>query len=110
MECDRHVIEGVFALRNFHIDQLPPSVKGAALRAINRASTAADQITNSIDSLLRAYARSPLIDPDAEQASNADDAKERSEKLKLLQVLYPGNWRAPRATRKKGARRTEGLR
>src|SRR6266446_2489582 len=35
-QCDRLVVEGVLGLRRFHIDQLPPKVKGPALRAINQ--------------------------------------------------------------------------
>jgi uncharacterized protein (TIGR02646 family) len=100
LECDRLVVEGVLGLRNFHIDQLPPSIKGAAVRAINQASVAADQFANNIDSLLHDYARSPLIDPDPAQESEAH-AEERAAKLKQWQVLYPQIWRAPRRPRKK---------
>jgi hypothetical protein len=100
-ECDRLVIEGVFGLRSFHIDQLPPGIRSSALRAINRASLAADQMVSNIDSLLRDYARSPLVGADAEQGPEAH-AEERAVRLKQLQVLYPETWRAPRATKKKG--------
>jgi hypothetical protein len=98
LECDRLVVEGVLGLRHFHIDQLPPSIKGAALRAITQANVAADRIATDIDSLLRDYARSPLIDTNQGSEANAE---ERAANLKRLQVLYPGSWRAPRAPRRK---------
>jgi hypothetical protein len=92
-QCDHLVVRGVLGLRKFHIDRLPPSVKGAALRAIRQVGVVADTIANDIDSLLRDYASSPLIDPDPESKAHAE---ERAAKLQRLQALYPENWRAPR--------------
>jgi hypothetical protein len=109
LECDRLVIEGVLGLRNFRIDQLPPNVKGVALRAINRASAAADQIANNVDSLLREYARSPLIDAETHQGPEAH-AEQRAARLKQLQVLYPETWRAPRARGAARKKRRSGKR
>jgi hypothetical protein len=70
-ECHSLVVEGVLGLRKFPIDRLPPNVKGAAFRAINRAGAAGIQIADDIDSLLRDYAHSPLIDPDPESQIHA---------------------------------------
>jgi len=95
-KCDRHVAEGVFGLRNLHIDNLPQSIKGKAVHAISRATDVADRIADDIDVLLREYAHSQLIDPDPEAASRAE---ERASKLEGLQALYPGRWRAPRKSR-----------
>lgn len=95
-KCDHLVAQGVLGLRKFHIDQLPPSVKGSAARTINEVISVADQIANDIDSLLREHARSPLIDPDTESESRH---QERTAKLKQIEGLFPGNWRAPRKKR-----------
>ena len=95
-KCDRLVTEGVFGLRNSHIDNLPQSIKGKALRAISRATDIANRIPDEIDALLREHARSPLVDPDPEAASRAE---ERASKLEGLQNLHPGRWRAPRKSR-----------
>lgn len=96
--CDEYVAEGVMALKRFHIDRLPHNVKGRALHAIKQVVTIADQLPSEIDTLLREYARSPLIDLDAEADANA---KDRLAQLQGLQVLYPGSWRAPRKKAKK---------
>jgi hypothetical protein len=95
-KCDQLVTQGVLGLRKFHIDQLPPNVKGAAALAIKEAVSVANQIVSDIDSLLRGYAHSPFIDDDPESKSRY---KERSDKLKQLEALHPGNWRAPRKKR-----------
>jgi len=58
------VVQGVLGLRKFPIDRLPLRVRGAAFRSIQQASRAEVELADSIDSLLREYARSPLIDPD----------------------------------------------
>ncbi len=95
-KCDRLVAEGVFGLRNFHIDKLSQSIKGKALGAISRATDIANRIPDEIDTMLREHARSPLVDPDPEAASRAE---ERASKLEDLPALYPGKWRAPRKSR-----------
>jgi hypothetical protein len=94
--CERLVAEGVLGLRTFHIDRLPPTVKGRAARAIGQAVSMADKVAKDIDSVLRNFARSPLIDPDPDSDSRA---QERAVKLRREQALYPGNWRAPRRER-----------
>lgn len=95
--CDRLVAEGVRGLRKFHIDRLPPSIKGAAMRAIGQADNFANEIVKEIDSLLRNHARSELIDTDPESKSRA---QERTNKLKEMQSLHAGSWRAPRKKRR----------
>ena len=95
-KCDHLVVAGVLGLRAFHIDRLPPSLKGQAARAIRQVVSMADKVADGIDSLLRDFARSPLIDPDPEAEVRAE---ERAAKLQQVQALYPGNWRAPRKKR-----------
>ncbi|NQV46325.1 MAG: HNH endonuclease [Rhodospirillaceae bacterium] len=91
--CDRHVIEGVLGLRKFHIDRLPPSIKGSAARAIRQVVAVSNELADGIDDLLRDCASSPLIDPDLDSNSRL---QERTAKLKQLKAIYPGTWRAPR--------------
>jgi hypothetical protein len=94
--CDRLVVEGVLGLRTFHIDRLPPTIRGRALRAIRQAEAVAEQLAEGIDTVLRDFARSPLIDPDPEADARAE---KRAVNLQAMQSLYPGNWRAPRRKR-----------
>ena len=68
-KCDDLVAQGVLGLRKFHIDRLPPRVKGSAVRAINQAGSVAGQMADDIDSLLRKHARSELIDLEPESAA-----------------------------------------
>ena len=96
-KCDRFVAEGVLGLRRFHIDQLPPNIKGSANRAITEAVSVASQMGEDIDTLLRDRAHSKLIDPDPESESRA---QQRAAKMKGLEALYPGSWRAPRKSRR----------
>lgn len=92
--CGKLVAEGVLALKKFHIDQLPPHVKGKVVGTINGAVAVANQMTDQIDDLLRNFARSPLVDPDPDGETRA---KERSVRLGELKILYPGSWRAGQA-------------
>jgi hypothetical protein len=93
----------VRALRTFQIDQLPPKIRGLAVRNIRQAVSVAEQIADAIDTLLRANARSELIDPDPEGETRA---RERAEKFRQREALYPGTWRAraETITRKHGSR------
>lgn len=97
-ECDRHIAEGILALREFHIDRLPANIKGAAVRYIGQAIVARDELANDIDRLLRQYARSPLLE-DESGPELAARTQERQARLKAAEALFPGNWRAPREGR-----------
>jgi hypothetical protein len=96
-DCDKLVSEGVLGLRHFHIDQLPPHVRGRANGAIKKVNDVAERLSDELDELLRKNARSALIDEDPE-ADNRADA--RATALRSWNALYPGNWRAPRSSRK----------
>ena len=85
------VSQGVLALKQFHIDQLPPTIKLQAARTIGRAITAADEAADEIDTILQNYARSPLVDSELD-----DTSKDRAANLADWKMLYPGSWRAPR--------------
>ncbi len=96
--CEAHVTEGIIALRNFHIDQLPPEIKGKASKAISDVSATADGITERIDAILRENAKSSLIDhdPNAEQ-----ERLEKQMKMNSFQALHPGAWRKSKARKGK---------
>jgi hypothetical protein len=97
-DCDSLVAEGVLGLRRFHIDQLPPHIKGQALSAINRASGVAADIVKDIDEILRSNARSELVDDDPDSETRS---AERAANLGKWGALYPGTWRAPRTSRER---------
>jgi hypothetical protein len=100
--CHSLVVQGVLGLRKFPIDRLPPNVRGPAFRAIQRAGAMGIKIADDIDSLLREYARSPLVDPNPESAESQAHAEKRVSELERFQALYPGqSWRAPRRSRAK---------
>jgi hypothetical protein len=85
------VAAGVMALRNVPLDQLPVNMRGRAAVAMARADKAASDLAHEIDDLLREHARSPLIDlpPEPEPERRA-----RAQRLRDLQALIPGAWRA----------------
>jgi hypothetical protein len=90
-KCDAEVLGGVLALRRFPIDQLPPRIRGQAVRNIRQAVSMASQMADAIDALLRENARSQFIDPDPGSEARA---KERTAKFRQREALYPGSWRA----------------
>jgi hypothetical protein len=96
--CAAYVAHGVQALKDFPIDRIHPNLRGRAFRAIQSAEATATAVEDEIDDLLRQYARSPLIDPDPEAESRAE---ERVRRLGHIEGLFPGNWRAPRKRRGK---------
>ena len=89
--------EGVAALRSIRIDELPPHIKAQALSAIQGLTRFADTLADNIDQILRDFARSPLIE---EEAEPPERAQERAARLGRLGKLYPGSWRAPRRGRR----------
>lgn len=92
--CDQLVAEGIRGLLSFPIDRLPKHIRGKAAFAIQRATHADDALGQKIDALLRDYARSALIDPDPD---TQERIKARKERLKHIEGLHPGAWRAPRS-------------
>jgi hypothetical protein len=80
---------GIRALRNIHLDSIPPAMRAQVNRKIVNAQNIADELSSEIDSFLRQYAQSPL---DSEDQSASIKSKERSRKLRSLKQLYPGDW------------------
>lgn len=97
-ECDQYIIEGITALRSFPVDTLPKEVRAKALQKVKEAMDVAEDLGAAIDSVLRDFAKSPLVDPDGDAEQRA---KERAKQLQELEAMYPGSWRAPRKRRKK---------
>lgn len=100
LNCERYVAEGIGALRQFRIDQLPQQIRARAQRSIKEALSVQDEMVESIDSILREAAKSALTDSEPEDQARL---AERSARLKHLQGLYPGSWRA--GSRKKKSKK-----
>lgn len=84
------VASGVQALRQFRIDQLPPSVRAHANRAISENANAALKADETVDDLLKSAVRSTLLDEDAEKPQRM---AERSRRLASVKAIFPGKWR-----------------
>jgi hypothetical protein len=83
VKCAPLVSASVLELRKFKLDQLPPSLRGLALIAIRKAEAAQKQFAEDIDSLLRNFARSELIDPDPDVGERAEERAVELENSKL---------------------------
>lgn len=94
-KCVPLVEAGIMSLRTFQYDQLPPGMRGPAVKAIGRARDLADDLVQDIDEVLRAHAKSEMIDPD-ESEDGKKRALERVARVKATEGLFPGSWRAPR--------------
>lgn len=88
--CHAQVAQGIFALRNVRVDQLPPNIRARVLALIRTAQDTQSRLQHEIDEMLREHARSPFLDLRAE---SEEDRKKREEDLKTIQGLYAGNWR-----------------
>jgi hypothetical protein len=98
-ECEAHVAEGIIALRRFPIDQLPSHIRGKASSAIKNSTATADGIADRIDAILKANAKSPLVDEDP----NANEERlAKQKRINDFQALHPGVWR--KSQRKKNPR------
>lgn len=90
VDCDSFVDSGVRALKNFQIDQLPKNIRGKALGSIRKADAVAERLVSDIESILNAYASSPLLDKDDPGSAHVE---ERRAKLAHIENLHPGQWR-----------------
>ncbi|MGO9049119.1 MAG: HNH endonuclease [Xanthobacteraceae bacterium] len=99
--CDVMVADGVRALMQFRLDELPREVKSKAAAAILDASKIADKMASEIDKILSNYARSPFADDDPEAEARA---KERAANMREWQQLHPGTWRG-RSVKSSAAKR-----
>jgi HNH endonuclease len=101
-ECDQYVVDGILSLRSYPVDTLPVEIRVRALKKIEEARDAAEDIQTAIDMLLRDFAKSELIDPDKD---SAERAAARKANLKELEGMHPGAWRAPRKRKAQKKRR-----
>jgi len=90
-ECDEYISEGLAALFSFRIDRLRPEARVRALKTREKISKMVSELRENFDEILRDAARSELIDPDPEAEKRFRD---RKDKLRDYESLYPGNWRA----------------
>lgn len=91
LECHSFLVHGIAGLKGFPIDRLHPSIKARAQQAISRTVSFVEGVEEEIDSVLRDYAKSDLVDLDDDQAIGR--AKERAKRMKALKVIHPGTWR-----------------
>jgi len=96
-DCNQAVAAGLLALRTFSIDQLPRDLRLKVKKAIDQMSNEHKNVVEMIEAVLVDNARSPLIDDDEEALTRS---KARSEKLREIMAIYPGDWRSPNRARK----------
>ena len=96
------VSEGIMALRSFPLDQISQEFRSRAHRFIDSVLEQEAEYIEDIDSLLRAYAKSPLIE-DEESAADIAEKKERVKALRKGQGMYEGAWSG--RSKKKGKKR-----
>src|SRR5262249_40637577 len=98
--CASLVSQGIMGLRTLRIDQLHPSVRGRAVTLMKGAEQVADNLEDKIDAVLKAYAKSDLLADLADDPEGETRARERVARLSDFKHMYPGSWRAPRATKR----------
>lgn len=96
LNCEKFIAEGIAALRQFRIDQLPQQIRARAQRAIKEALSVRDELADRIDDVLREAAKSAVLDVGKEDSARM---AQRNSNLKHLEGLYPDSWRAPRSRR-----------
>jgi hypothetical protein len=92
---ERQIEQGVRGLRQFSIDQLPPTIRVRALQFINSAIAVREDLVKAIDQALRESARSQLLE-DETPTDLKEQTEERRAALKGFEALYPGGWRSER--------------
>lgn len=96
--CDEYIAEGISALLRFKIDRLPPHIRGRAVKHIRDAVDFRATLTGALEQILSEFARSPLLDVESEDELR-ERGRERQARLKEVEDLYPGTWRASRGKR-----------
>ncbi len=91
-ECEELVRAGVFGLLDFGIDQLPSGLRARALSTKRAVPKIQADFESAIDDALTGFARSDLLDAEADADLEAH-LEERRKSLKELRGLYPFSWR-----------------
>lgn len=100
------VRDGIMALRSVPLDQIPMEIRSKAHQLINSLLARVPEQIEDVDSLLRAYARSPLLNDEDPTDQESAAYKERMENIRATKAMYPGEWtRRKKRGRKKGPRR-----
>lgn len=81
------IVDGINGLRRLPIDQLPLRSKGEASVKRRRALEASDSMQQRIDTLLREFAHSELVD---KTEDDVEAQRGRRELLSALGAMYPG--------------------
>lgn len=96
-KCLPLIAEGVFALRHYPIDQLPPWIRSRAIKTIESMTDAAASMQEHVDDVLLSFAKSEMIDPD-ETTDERRAAREGY--LEGLEALFPSKGFRSRRTRR----------
>ncbi|WP_363351364.1 HNH endonuclease signature motif containing protein [Methylocystis echinoides] len=93
MAAEEYISEGVAALRRFHIDRLPPEIKGKVFAAIRGTLATAAEVAAKVDEVLRIEARSPLLGDDPDPDLTSAEERDRKARLRALEALFNASWR-----------------
>jgi hypothetical protein len=89
-QCEEYVSAGVFGLRNYKIDRLPPNIRARAVAIGRKAEQLQTELEEDIDAVLRSHAASPMADTDPKQGARAEL---RAQSFAQLRRTFPGRWR-----------------
>ena len=91
-ECARYVQEGIASLSRFPLDRLPSNIKARAQQLIKDAIHRDAELVDSVDSLLRAFAKSAVLGGE-ETPEEIEEKEKRIQELKGYTTLHPVKWR-----------------
>ena len=92
--CEELITAGIRGLVGFRIDQLPPTLRKNVIEAIGQITEAHNSAELAMREILRDHAKSSLLDEDPD---GADLRRERLERLRGTETLYPNSvWRSRR--------------
>lgn len=95
--CQQAISTTFAGIAKLKLDELPPTLRGRALKYLRDMEEVGKQVPQQIDDFLREMARSNLldVDPDAELR-----AKARKKKMAHLEGLVAGEWQEQAKTSK----------
>jgi hypothetical protein len=101
------VRDGIVALRSLPLDQIPFEIRSKAHQIINSLLARVPEQVEDVDSLLRAYAKSPLLSDEDPTDEESAAYKERLRNIRATRAMFPGEWthRKTRGKRKGSKRR-----
>lgn len=100
------VRDGIVALRSVPLDQIPIPIRSKAHQLINSLLARVPEHVEDVDSLLRAYAKSPLLSDEDTTDEESAAYKERMKNIRATQAMFPGEWtRRKKRSKKTGSKR-----